>query len=215
MVQKELPKAHIGVPTLGPRDGSFGRPGLMAAPLVELTQRLGGRIADIEAVAARGMKVLPNLITILGMGTDYNKVCALACMIKMAESGTDCREAVHALRELLASKNEYVKGYAATLLGTMKDEKSIPEIAKGLGDKSHIIRWRCADALEALGAASVPELLKALDGKNERAGREAGKILPRLANAFPGCVPADAIERISRTEREQIVRNSYGSLRME
>lgn len=203
MAPNEPRKIHIGVQTASPRDGGFGRPGLMAQPLVELTQKLGGRIADIEEVAKRGKEVLPNLITILQMGTDYNKACALACMIKMAEEGTECREAIPELRGLMASPIDYVRGYAATLLGKMKDAESIPALVKGLGDRSHIMKWRCAGALHEMGAPAVDALAAKLKDGGLMEKIEARRVLEAIHRDAPESVPEETMGRVAEQKAHE------------
>ena len=207
MTVKQIPKG-----TSPPRDGSFGKPGLMSAPLVELTQKLGNRNGEIEEIAKRGREVLPNIIMVLRMGTDYNRACALACMMKIDSDGVDCREAIPELRELLKSGG-YVKGYATNLLGRMKDEESVQEIAKGLGDMEYVVRLYSSAALEALGPASVEGLVKALGGKNEFTRREARRVLLRISLVHPGSVPNEVLAAIEMETAEEIARKSHGILK--
>ena len=208
-------KTHVGVPTLGPGEGSFGKPGLMSAPLLELAQKLGSRSkSEREYVASRGKEVLPDIIMVLRMGTNYNRACALACMIKMDNDGTDCREALPELRGLFKSGDGYVKGYSANLLGRMEDKESIPEIAKGLADMDHVVRLYSSAALEALGPASIGALVKARGGRNEFARREARGILARISNSHPGSVPGEVLAAIGRETAEEIVRKTHGIVRL-
>jgi hypothetical protein len=207
----------------------------MSAPLVELTQRIR-RPSDIEEVAKRGAEVLPNLITILRMGTDYNRACALACLIKMEGNGVefgaipgmkgecgdsgvpaplDARkmrgELVQELRELLKSDNEYVRGYAATMLGKIRALEAIPEIAEGLGSRSHIVRFRCAAALILIGPPAVDAVAKLLDVGNREpgtgnrmleTGREARRVLLAIDKDHPKSVPVDMILLVLGEEAE-------------
>ena len=209
MTVKQIPKG-----TSPPRDGSFGKPGLMSAPLVELTQKLGNRNGEIEEIAKRGKEVLPNIIMILRLGTEYNQACALACMMKMDGEGVDCREAIPELRELLKSANGYVQGYATNLLGRMKDAESVQEIATGLGDIEYVVRLYSSAALEALGPASVEGLVKVFGGKNDFTRREARGILARISLVHPGSVPNEVLAAIAKEADEEIVRKSHGILKL-
>ena len=222
MAEAKTPKAHIGKPTAAFRDGGFGRPGLMSEPLAGLVQKLSGRNAEIEKIAGQGIAAVPNLITILQMGTDYNKACALACLLKMEEkeSGTALglsgkggeellevmelrAELITVLRELLKSDGEYVKGYSATLLGRMKAFEAVPEIAEGLESRSHIVRWRCAGALMLMGANSVKEAVKKLnEGKSHMERREARRVLLAVEEGAPGSVPPETMKIVAEQERE-------------
>jgi len=168
---------------------------------------------DMDRLAAKGRSVLPGLLVVLEGGDYYQKVCAVACISRMLGKGVDCSDAKPLLRETLKNGNSCLKAYSAHVLGRMGDLESIPEIAKGLPDKDHVIRWHCAGALEALGPASVPELLKALYGKNEIAKREARRSLVIISNERPGSVPLDALEEMSRMEREDEVLRSHGAVK--
>lgn len=228
MADTKPPTVRISVPTASPRDGGFGRPGLMGAPLVELVQRLGDRIAGIDRVASRGSAIVPNLITILKMGTDYNKACALACLLKMEKDGVDfgaipwtkgeCAdsdvpapldarkmrgELVQELREQMKSADEYVKGYAATMLGKIRALEAIPEIAEGLGSWSHIVRFRCAAALMLIGEPAVDAVVKTFENaKNHVERREARRVLLAIDKDHTKSVPVDTVLLVLGEESE-------------
>jgi len=184
----------------------------MPAPAVE--SRLFRTNEDMDRLVAKGRSVLPGLLVVLERGDYYQKVCAVACISRMVKNGVDCSDARLLLRETLKTGNGCLKAYSAHVLGRMGDAESVPEIAKGISDKDHIIRWHCAGALEALGPASVPELLKALYGKNELAKKEARRLLAIIAIESPGCVPMDALEALSRMEMEDEVLRSHGTKKL-
>ena len=179
-----------------------------------IESRLFRTNGDMDRLTAKGRAVLPGLLVVLEGGDYYQKVCAVACISRMLRKGVDCSEAKPLLRETLKTGNSCLKAYSAHVLGRMGDVESVPEIAKGISDKDHIIGWHCAGALEALGPASVPELLKALYGKNEIAKREARRSLVIIANEYPGAVPIDALEALSRMEREDEVLRSHGTKKL-
>lgn len=185
-----------------------------AVPSPAIESRLFRTNGDMDRLVAKGSAVLPGLFTILEGEDYYHKVCAVACIARMVKNGADCSEAKPYLRETLKTGNSCLKAYSAHVLGMLGDKESISEIAKGLRDVDHVVRWHCAGALEALGPASVPELLKALYGKNENAKREARRSLLTLQNESPGCVPLDALEALSRMEREDDVLRSHGTKKL-
>ena len=184
-----------------------------AVPSPAIESRLFRTNEDMDRLVAKGRGVLPGLLVALEGGDYYQKVCAGACISRMVKNGVDCSEAKPLLRETLKTGNGCLKAYSAHVLGRMGDVESVPEIAKGLSNKDHIIRWHCAGALEALGPASVPEFLKALYGKNEIAKMEARRSLAIIANEYPGSVPMDALEEISRMERDDDILRSHGTMK--
>ncbi len=94
------------------------------------------------------------------------------------------------LRELLTSRREEDRLFAANLLGVLRGGKAIPDLRQALEDRSEMVRLAAASALMQAGDTdSVPDLLQRLGGNPRLRERlryllfEFGpRILPQLGD---------------------------------
>jgi HEAT repeat protein len=62
----------------------------------------------------------------------------------------------------LTHHDSHVRWHAARALGQLGDIRGVDELAKGLYDESHSVRWATASVLANLDAAAIPAILKVL-----------------------------------------------------
>ncbi len=109
--------------------------------------------------------------------------------------------AIPALLKALQSPNERVRWEAAKALGEIRDPLAAPGLVQALEDEEPAVRWLAASALIALGRASLPSLLQALEGHSASVAMREGahRVLHALIRdgRAPDAVPVlEALEDI-------------------
>jgi len=79
---------------------------------------------------------------------------------KVAESGTDCAEALHPLFDMLMTGDEMQKANSAVALARMGTQEARSMLLAALGDRNNIIRRYAAIGLGITGNQSVEGALK-------------------------------------------------------
>jgi HEAT repeat protein len=191
---------------------------LSAERLAELVQALDSKEAEHRARAARALGeakavvAVPKLIRMLDDPDDdaqWQATVALGSIGKPAlphlidallhpkerarwkaenalqKIGAD---AVPALVEALKDKRVRVRQSAAYLLGEIKDERCLEDLAAALADKDDDVRWKAATALTKFGAKATAPALKRLDDPSIEPRRCAAWIFQQTLDT--GAVPS-------------------------
>lgn len=132
---------------------------------VEALEKIDPEWARSEA--ARG--VIPNLMSAL---FDKDKNTQMASVGALGKMGPAAAKAAPSLIRLLSNEDKDIRSAAAAALGEIGSaaEEAVPHLIKAMAD-SHVLT-PAAEALEKIGSAGIPELVKALSDseKNVRTG---------------------------------------------
>jgi HEAT repeat protein len=149
---------------------------------VEALEKIDPEWARSEA--ARG--VIPNLMSAL---FDKDKNTQMSSVGALGKMGPAAAKAAPSLIRLLSNEDKDIRSAAAAALGEIgsASEEAIPHLIKAMAD-DHVLR-PAAEALEKIGSAGIPELVKGLSGseKNVRIGsaRALDAIDPEWRNSKP------------------------------
>jgi HEAT repeat protein len=102
------------------------------------------------------LEMISDLVNKLGSNDGFVREHARLSLIDLG------KEAVPALIQALASRQQQVRWEAAKALAKIADPKSISSLIKALQDEVFDVRWLAAEALIAIGPDSVKPLLVVL-----------------------------------------------------
>ena len=131
------------------------------------------RLMDMGKEAAQELAKLkfPPLPYLLESVRNMDAKSAKAAYLigKVAESGTDCAEALHPLFDMLMNGDEMQKANSAVALARMGTREARSMLLAALGDRNNIIRRYAAIGLGITGNPSVEGALKkAAEGDPDR-----------------------------------------------
>lgn len=180
------------VTATAPRPASLQRvsPGLrqkVASLVTQLSDAEDGvRWNAAMALAQLGEPAAPAVIDALSTSNEQARWKAEAALRKMG------RVAMPSLVEALRDSRVGVRRSVAYLLGEMRDEGTIPDLARTLGDADEDVRWKAAVALAGVGLPCVPEVLKQLVADGAEARKCAAWILQQVQSpqAIPSLIAA-------------------------
>ncbi len=134
------------------------------------------------ALGRMGTLAAPSLIDALGHPKERARWKAENALEKIGS------EAVPELAKALKNERVGIRQSAAYLLGEIKDERCIEDLAAALADKDESVRWKAATSLTKFGPKATPATLKRLDDPFVEARRCAAWVFQQTLHT--GAVPS-------------------------
>jgi len=174
------------------------RPASLQRVSADLRKKVAASIAQLSdpkddvrwnaamALAEIGAPAAPAVVDALDTPDEQARWKAEAALRKMA------RVAIPCLVEALRDSRVGVRRSAAYLLGEMREESTISDLARTLGDADEDVRWKAAVALAGMGLPGVPDVLKQLAADGAEARKCAAWILQKVQSpqAIPSLIAA-------------------------
>ena len=134
------------------------------------------------ALGRMGKLAVPSLIEALSSPKERARWKAENAVEKI---GT---EAVPDLAKALKHERVAIRQSAAYLLGEIKDERGLEDLAAALADKDENVRWKAATSLTKFGPKATPAALKRLEDPSVDARRCAAWVFQQTLD--PAAVPS-------------------------
>lgn len=147
--------------------------------LLDLLDSADARMRENVIPVLKGKRgnVIPDLLNKLRDEKQYVRQGVIRVL-----HGVDSPPVIRALKRCITDENAGVRQLAAMALGAARDESSVSELGKLLGDTDQKVREAAANALLDIGPASVPALMEQLAQGDIATRTDAAKLLGDLGD---------------------------------